>query len=191
MRRTRFSVTFASGERKVILAYTAQEATDYYNRRGLAVTSVEKGDYRSKARMAAPGERGRLDWTNIQEAISLLGIEWPVDVRISTRSGHTYGTHTIREGADGMPRHKIMLKSWLSVDQMGRTLWHELAHAMQAERAVREHADPKLLTFTTAVDARRIDLERSKGIGYRHKAHEVDARAHESLNDDLPLARAT
>jgi hypothetical protein len=191
MRRTRYTVTISHTtsnaiEWKVILAYSAQGATDYFARAGYTVLDVERGDYRKRERIVPAHERGQLDWSNIGEAKALLGLEWPGDIRLCNRASQTFGTHTIAPGVTGTPRHKIMVKAWRTAEQMGRTLWHELAHAAQAERAARERG---AVSFTDAAIARNQYRERSRGVGYRDKAHEVDARAHESLNDDLPLAR--
>lgn len=135
MRRTRFTVYFTPDqEPQVILAYHGQEneIRDYYEKRGYAVRRVVKGDHRKKQRAAAKQREGgfRIDRKALNAAIDALGLDLPVDIRFHARVGSTNGNYRF----DGR-RHDIMLKSYLTPEQASSTLWHELTHAMQAERA--------------------------------------------------------
>lgn len=202
MRRTRFTVTVLipshdDPQRKVILAYDADGACNYFQRRNYVVLNVERGDYRRvERRAAAPAGGFTIDRVNLAEAIDLLGIKFPVQIKFNSRNGATLGNHRFvpRAGkfkvnpdldtASGGMVHRIMLKSYLTPDQAGRTLWHELTHAMQAERESASAA-----TMREAFEAWRFCSARGRGTTYLRKPIEVEAREHEPLNDDLPLAR--
>lgn len=132
-RRTRYTVRFHDDdEPKVILAYSAQGAREYYERMGYAVRTVIKGDYRRQQRAAKAKIQGgfRIDQNALKDAIDLLGLKLPVKVRFHARHGNTQGNYRLRDGW-----HDIMLKSYHTPEQASSTLWHELTHAMQAERA--------------------------------------------------------
>lgn len=204
MKRSRYTVTVsrlgsAAIDRKVILAYSALGARQYFENRHYTVLEVERGDYRRTERAARYVPEGggfSIDQKALAEAIELLGIKRPVQIRLNGKVGPTHGTHrwVPRSGkfkvnpnldtATGGMLHRITLKSYLTAEQAGRTLWHELTHAMQAER---ESADAA--TMREAFEAWRFCSARGRGIAYNRKPIEVEAREHEPLNDDLPLAR--
>ena len=136
-KRTRYTVTVAhqssnAVEKRVILAYDAQGAIKHYNSLGYIVLQIEKGDHRRKAKAAAVKASGgyRVDHAALRDACDLLGLTMPVRIRHSSRVGNTRGNYR-----HGGTYHDIMLKSYLSAEQASSTLWHELTHAMQAERA--------------------------------------------------------
>lgn len=137
MNRTRFTVTYidANGERvkKVALCYTALDAQQLIESRfGVSAVSIIKGDYRKEARAAEQKASGgfTVDRVALAAAIKQLGITMPVKLRFNARVGGTQGNYRFRNGT-----HDIMLKSYHTPEQASSTLWHELTHAMQAERA--------------------------------------------------------
>jgi hypothetical protein len=205
MKRSRYTVTMQSGVKHVVLAYSLQEARTFYERRGYSVTNVTKGDFRKTAQRAAQSSSGAKHVpAAVAEAIDFLGITLPVDIRYSSHSGGVYGRHSAYPTGAGIRvsgnrvfglrehtaetatfRHRILLKSWLSADQMGRTLWHELAHAMQFER---DHYIGQEDRNASAV-MRAYHASYRDGTAYLHKPAEVEARSYEPFNDETPLAR--
>lgn len=184
-RRTRYTVEYTPDnsntvERVVVLALSAANADatirNYWRnhgRYGLPLR-VTKGDYRKATKPATGAAPNMLA---IREACTQLGVELPVRVHTSMRQGGAYGHHILRK-ENGNLYHDIMVKGWLSVEQMGRTLWHELAHCVQSESFL-DSSDPQ----------RAWKVAYRDGTSYRMKRWERDAREHEDLNDDLPLAR--
>lgn len=177
-RRTRFTVHIRrpDGEiiKQVILAYSAESARVYYARRH-DVVRVERGDYRQRARNAAIRANGgyRLDPRALRDAIALLGLRIPVKIRYTSRVGATNGNYCFKG-----THHDIMLKSYHTAAQATETLWHELTHAMQAERAGG--------TTETWADVRR---EQAR-YAYRRRPIEVEARAMSAkMSPTHPLAR--
>lgn len=199
MKRTRFTAHLSNGEKRVILAYDPYTAGAYYRSLGYEVDRVTKGDFRRDARKAEQRPTGaRPNMRAIREAIEFLGITLPVEVKVTTRKGGRYGAHTpiptggnahVRNGrvsnlatATGW-KHSITVKAWLTVEQMGETLWHELAHAMQFERDARpgrQRPEAVLRAWKTAY---------CDGTAYDRKPHEVEARSYEGFNSESPLAR--
>ncbi len=133
MRRSRYTVKLANPTRSVVcLAWDADYPRKHYESLGHTVLSVTKGDYRIKAHAAAVKAKGgfKLDQGAVRDARALLGIKLPVDIRFHSRVGNTNGNYRF----DGR-KHQIMLKTYHTPEQASSTLWHELCHAMQAERA--------------------------------------------------------
>lgn len=137
-RRARFTV-YREGfsEPIVCLAWTAEGVRQHYTLAGYNVTRVVKGDYRKQEQAAALKAAGgfTIDQAAIRDACDLLGIKLPVKVRTHSRVGNVTGNYRFRNGY-----HDIMLKSYRTAAEASATLWHELCHAMQAERAGDEAA---------------------------------------------------
>lgn len=135
-RRSRFTCTMENGTQFYALAYTAEQVRDHYSRLG-PVKTVVKGDTRIKAAKESIKGRGGfvLDNAAIDKAIEELGIKHPVKIRFNGRVGSTAGNHRLRQDMQGRHYHDIMLKSYALPDDASFTLWHELTHALQAERA--------------------------------------------------------
>lgn len=189
-RRSRFSVTFADGSRKVILAYTAQGAVDHYRRLGKRVVGVVKGDYRIDAQRAEGG--WKLDRAAYREALDFLGIKWPVEIKVTSREGSRHGAHRLA-CVRGVVVHRITVKDYLTPEQAGKTLWHELTHAMQSERCAAKVAadcgwDERHMPISARMEAWRETDEREGS--YRTRPIEVEARKYEAYNEALPLAVA-
>ncbi len=174
-RRSRFTVHFLDGrDPSVILAHSADYARAYYTARGRDVGRVVKGDYRVKAREAAAKASGgfKLDHAAVRDACDLLGLKLPVSIRFNGRVGNTNGNYSF----DGR-KHRIMLKSYRTPEQASSTLWHELCHAMQAERA------------GTMADWAVVRREEAR-YPYRSRPIEREAREMSATMADVPLTRA-
>lgn len=203
-RRSRFTVTFEDGTKTVILAYSAMDVRTHYARRARRVTSIERGDYRMAARTpSVPSGAGwRKNERAIREAIEFLGITQPVCIRVTNRRGGRHGAHMLR-GVDSRGRffsrgvvkdfavaadvgHYITIKSWLDVKRAGEVIWHELCHAMQSEQVLT--ALPATCGPTQQYHAWVTHESHGKGVTYRRKPVEVEAREYERFNDEMPLA---
>jgi hypothetical protein len=177
MRRTRFTATIISPhmgrEKKVILAYFASEVRGYYEGKGYEVVSVTKGDYRKQAVVKGNGGGGfRIDRPALKDACELLDLKLPVKIRFNSRAGSTNGNYRFKGD-----HHDIMLKSYHSPEQASDTLWHELCHAMQAERA-----------GGTLETWRQVHREQAR-YTYRNRPIEREARAMSETMKDVPLCR--
>lgn len=82
--------------------------------------------------------RWEIDWDALRAACYTLGLEWPVTVRLVPTLEYE-GFHQISyEDYPERYRHLISLRPFRGVLEINRTLWHELSHALDAERDVRE-----------------------------------------------------
>jgi len=132
-----------------------------------------------------------LDRAAVAEAIELLGIEHHVEIRF-VASKWTGGTHrtkpVVEDGPDGRPvvtyKHALTLRTTASADRTSRSLWHELTDAMQCEKY------PKPSDFDWAY-ANETRYQGGGDPGYTNNRFEVEARAHESLSEDLRLTKIT
>lgn len=167
MRRSRFTVYRKGLDPVVCMTYTAESARAFYERNGQTVTRVVKGDHRVEARNAAIKAAGgfRLDRAALQAACAELGLKLPVKVRFNSRVGGTNGNYRFMG-----THHDVMLKSYRTPQQATATLWHELCHAMQAERAggtpewAKVRAEQQRVPYSRRpieVEARRFAAERS------------------------------
>jgi hypothetical protein len=101
------------------------------------VVRIEKGDYRKHIRHQALREASEgytVDMAAFNRVVRELGLKWPVKLRHHARIGNTNGNYHLRK-RDGRVYHDIMLKSYHDANQANSTLWHELCHALQAERS--------------------------------------------------------
>lgn len=206
-RRTRWTVTFDDGYKWVCLAYDRPdvERTIAHFHGHRPVAAVDAGDHR-KEPQRDHGARPLM--SAVREAADLLGLTLPVEVRTNSRQGTKRGCYSPRSknprvayapggavyragssatpASEGCWAHTIMVKSYLPAERMGRVLWHELTHALQFERDVLGVLGPD----ATVLDAHmRMRTLYRDGTSYSVKPWEVEAREHEPLNDDLPLAR--
>ena len=207
MRRKRYDVTLqeiATGTiyHRQVLAYPTRIVRESIcaelNDRDNKVISIRPTPRRR--RQAAPATPGWLvDETNLARAIKDLKIKFPVRIKTTGHRGGRLGAHQLRFGYDA-PRgtripagthfyHHITVKSWLSAQNAGETIWHELTHAMQAERAIRESAKENhgasLVTLKKAWENHPM----RKGRRYLTRPCEVEARSYEHRNAQIPLAR--
>lgn len=130
-RRSRYTAFFEGREPSVILTYSAENAREYYTKRGYTVVRITKGDHRKQAHAREREATGgfHIDRAALKEAQRILGLKLPVKVRLHGRHGQTDGNHQFK-GA----WHNIMLKRYLTPEEATEALWHELTHALQAER---------------------------------------------------------
>lgn len=180
MKRSRHTVTLATGERKLVLAYGLEDARAFYEGSGKTVLQVVKGDL-----LNVPEDGGwKLSTANLKEAVTFLGLDWDGRVKQTSPVGNRLGAYSLRRNADGQPYHHITVKKYLTAARAGEVLWHELAHAMQAERSAAAVA-------SSSVDAimRAWASDDSRDGAYRNRPVEVEARSYEAFNAELPLAR--
>ena len=158
MKRSRYTAYLAKGDPKVILAYSPGSVRDFYECMGHTVVRVERGDYRRKARVAEARSQARpwrLDRAALAEVIDFLGLEMPVTVKQTSRVGAQSGCHNFkpaqgqfytdpeRDTACGGMTHHITVKDYIGPERASEVIWHELTHAMQAERAAAGLTDPR------------------------------------------------
>lgn len=175
-RRVRFTVNFEDGrEPEVILAYNAAQVQVHYAKKGLTVR-VRQGDFRKAAIVAQKKREGgfRLDSAAIRDACEQLGIKLAVRIRFNGRVGGMNGNHCFPGGY-----HNIMLKSYLTPEQATKTLWHELVHALQAERD--GEARPVVWAEFVGRQQRRYT--------YRNRPIEIEARQMAEMMADCPLTK--
>jgi len=186
-RRKRFVVGYVrNGEHKTIdvIAHTQEAAEETALRHGYEVTS---------SRTYVKGERFKLPegggWALIEnafyDAAAELGIEFPVSIQQTGHKGARMGRHRADALPNGKPYHNITIKSWLTAEDAGRTLWHELRHAQQSEELARVTGT----SFGTPEFRKAMRIAYQKGTSYRAKRWEREAEATEPNNDRLPLAR--
>lgn len=172
MNRTRYTVTLRSGEtlrREVILAYSADGARSFYEGRGNTVVEIEKGDYR----LQSPDSGFNIMQDALKAAQKELGLVLPVKIRFNARQGRTNGNYRFNT-----THHDIMIKSYLSPEQASSTLWHELTHAMQAER----------VGGTKSVWADF--LKDQSSYSYKNRPIEIEANKMSRAKKDSPLCVA-
>lgn len=139
-RRKRFQVTIVRAgktlAKRVCLAYSAAGARALFERqdgtRVLRVEAIKRRKYR-KGQAAC----WCVDWKAVQDACDVLGISWPVKVRRTSSFAHN-GAHRLGVVGFRRPVHYITVEKTATCAKATETLWHELAHAAQAERVVRE-----------------------------------------------------
>lgn len=175
-RRSRYTVTVEKNGftwKRVVLAYDPEGAGDHYRRLGYVVGTVTKGDYRkTEPAQQQPQHSGgfTINRAALKDACDLLGLKLPVKIRFNGRHGRTLGNYRFKG-----THHDIMLKSYHDPEQASSTLWHELTHAMQAERA----------GSTMAWNA---VLSSSRGL-YRACPLEIEARDMQATMADVSLCR--
>lgn len=150
--------------------------------------------------------RYEINEANLKEAIEFLGIKQPVYIKFHgrrARRNETVATCTflptwralgveqrffekwVKEtGHPGYVEtyHKIVLKSYLSASYASKCLWHELCHAMQAERSSK--GDPN--HFGAILSWNKAD-DRDRQYKYDDRPCEIEALAYEEFSDELPL----
>lgn len=200
-RRKRWTVRFEDGgEPAVILAYDALEARGWYEgRKGRLVASVTEGDYRALTR--SPSGAKPIE-SNVAEAMAFLGLKLEADITLSNRAQFQRGmyrsipmhpflcTHRDRifggdivTASEATWKHTIRLTASQDAEEMGKTLWHELTHAMQFERDMLPHDGT---VHDVLVQWRAMYRD---GTSYASKPYEVEANNYMQHNKELPLAR--
>ena len=196
-RRTRYAIHMIDGSIHTGLAYSPE----FYSKRD-DVARVEP--YKAYlARRANAGGGWSIDADAVAEAVAFFGLTLPIKFELSARTSTTLGQHMLTPVGGGVRvsagkiynldtatgwEHRVMLRSWLSPEDASRTLWHELTHAMQAERALSKvHASA---TIREQYHAWRFSWDRAHGrTAYTDKPVEREARAHEAYAEALPLVK--
>ncbi len=197
-RRRRFIATLSKNGttcQRTVLAYNEEYARRYYERAGYEVLSVDKKPNASRAQPKPTGGGWTLDQAALDRAIEFFGLKLNVKIGTHGRNGSTRGTYSMMPTGGSVKTsgkkiygldtatgffHKIQVKSYLTPEQASRTLWHELTHAMQAERTIARGGSPReIFTSWKASD---------RGVRYENKPKEVEARSYEDRAEKFPLA---
>jgi len=173
-------------QERAILAYDPESVRDFYARQGYTVLSVERvKPVRRERPQNAPWQ---LNERAIQEAKKFLGITRPIKLKVINHASKNWGEHRVTVGPHGV-QQTITIKRWLSPEDASRTLWHELTHAMQTERALARI--PTGLTGRETIAHLKRQPERGyRRISYLDKPIEQEARDHEAMHEVLPLTVA-
>jgi hypothetical protein len=108
----------------------------------------------------------------VLEAVAFLEIARPVEVKWAAGLRRA-GSHRSRNGG-----HVITLSTYRPADQLSETLWHELVHAVQAER------------YPTDKEFSSVYVRESRTVGYQANRFEVEAREIAAdFSPQLPLSR--
>lgn len=180
MRRTRYRFRVIHGDQEFerhILAYDRFSAEAYFRARYDTVEYLGTG---TRSVSPASAAKWRLDPAALREAIDFLGLTLPVKIKQTGHQGGRRGAYWLRQVAR-QRYHHITVKNWLTPEQACRTLWHELAHAMQAER----YNDPSA-PFVVVQQAWANAPERRGA--YRNRPVEVEARSYEDYGVEVQIA---
>lgn len=177
-KRTRWTVTMRhhSGvgtERQVVLAYSAAQAQEHYERQGCTVLSVSKGDYRQRHITARPTENWSFNLSAIHAAFeAMTGSRLPDGLRIvkgrATRNQKGLFEVSVIGGLE------VRIARNATAADANQTLWHELAHVAQYVRHLAAGGD-------TVSYVRHLNTANRDGTGYKNRPHEREAREWEHL----------
>lgn len=200
MKRSRHTVNISRpgsfrAEDKVILSYGPQDAVDYFNRLGYKVNSVRKGDFVN----CKPQGGWHVDRAVLREAIAELDLKWPVRIKQGNSQGGQRGVHRLRHEAHPQRGiraiHEIRVKSYLDAETASHVLRHELKHAQQAERALRNERPSEIAgvgaySVAAAQSAWSAYREVHRPYGkYKESSLEREAREYQFREGHKPLAR--
>lgn len=200
MRRKRFKVRVrktptANATSIIIMAYSADRARSYANSCGWVVERVSSVK-RHRAVGAKSAALWRVDAPALRTACAVLDINWPVRVTRTTsldkRGQHAFKYRSLWPTA----RHYITVDKRLSPEEATYVLWHELAHAAQAERCAEQYAleaglvSRDLVSGREAVDAWRKAESRSRHYKYVERPCEVEANNVAHAHKDYALTKA-
>jgi hypothetical protein len=165
-------------------SYAERVAEDYYPDGPWKVVT-----WRSQQTVPAALATWRPRLKAFARAQAELGLTLPVKLKLTGHKRGRRGAHSLRID-NGKLYHHITVKNWLDPVQAGRTLWHELAHAMQAERAIA--AAERTRVMLSVRERQQVWLqcsERTRKMAYFIRPCEVEARTFEANNDRTPLAQ--
>ena len=145
-----------------------------------------------KPRAKPRAAKWKLNDDALAQAVEFLGLKHPVYFtrnNTKTRSGSyslRYGW-TLPATAPARFRqatlvHRIQLRPADTAEDASRTLWHELAHAMQAERSLSGASNG---IGAVGVFAKAVRAEAA--IPYKRRPSEIEAREYEAFHDEMPL----
>lgn len=171
-------------EQRIFLGYTANDPYDFYFKRGYDVRSVKPV---ARRKPAAGVARWAVNQAALRRACRELDIRWPVKI---TRTAHRQraGRHKLRLATGAAtPTHYITAGKLEGVGRASEILWHELAHAMQAERTAREKGALDGLAMLRAWGAHSRAM---RFWDYDIRPTEVEARSYEQRAVSHPLTRS-
>lgn len=146
------------------------------------MTTMELDDIFNFDRLYCTGEQARAGWyldqDAILEAIDKLGIKLHVQIKFMTAKRRG-GTHRVTRKRT----HHITVDQTTLADFASSTLWHELAHAMQAERWANETG--KDIYYQYWEDYKQVDGE--WGNRYKGNTYEIEADRIAAENADFHL----
>lgn len=191
-RRKRFMVTVCYGgslpQKKVCLGYTADSIRQYLERDPTAVVLKVDVVAKRKFRKGQPAT-WTVDWENVQAACETLHVTWPVRIRRTSSRSHK-GAHRLGSPANFRitPVHYIVVEKTATPDRATEVLWHELAHAAQSERCVRE-SNNRDMTVREMMRCWGKHYPRSRKIPYAIRPCEVEANQIVGIYGDRPLTK--
>lgn len=144
------------------------------------------------ARQVRPKQPWRIDHVALNAACEWLDVRWPVNVKRTANGKSLHGRHRLRGRNEWpTPRHVITLAAGLPQALASEVLWHELAHAMQAERGVRTCPVWSGLNAIEMMKLWTVADIRDRRYAYDDRPCEIEARRYEKRGRDFPLVKAT
>lgn len=170
MRRTRYSFVSTrpdgTRDRQDVLTYASQ---------GGARKLLESDGHTNIEDWVPMPASFEVDRCALDDARELLRLRFPI--KLSIRHNRScYGSHRVSFDQNV---HRICLDAGMDWIDAGRTLWHELEHARQYE------ADLERI----GVAGVRAEANAAKHTPRWFRQCEREARARESMNNELPLCR--
>lgn len=198
VRRKRFqaTVSYDDGPPRTmgVMAHTAEGARNCFESAGYSVFSVSAVKRRRTRGVGTP-PKWQVDQRALESAMKKLGVTWKVRItRTSSRS--KLGAHRLRYREPAhRPQHSITVDKLVSPTEATRILWHELAHAAQAERAAVQFArecgyeDASALNGRECLRAWREVDARSRRYSYKERPIEIEARYVSEVNSQYLLTK--
>jgi hypothetical protein len=126
----------------------------------------------------------RLNTVAWDDALDFSDLKLPIVVKHVNRVGPHDGSYYFRyDTVSDRMYHLITIKGYLKPAEAGLTLWHELCHAMQAERETAEAANMR-----EALNMWENYLAADNGVRYFERSSEIEAYEYEKFNGEIPLA---
>ena len=92
--------------------------------------------------------RFEINLGKVDKAREILGVDFPVKIKITSGSKSRVGSHRKNPGENF---HRITVSKMQSLIEMNKTLWHELQHAADCERWIRDYRET-LISYRTIVN---------------------------------------
>jgi hypothetical protein len=144
---------------------------------------LTEDEFNELQRVVLPPTRARAGWRidlqAIKTAIDILEIKYPVRIRY-IRGKYRRGTHYARK-----EYHTITLSQDRPMKQANDTLWHELAHAQQAERFEERTGRPMRHFYREEY----LESQGPWGASYQENFYEIDANEVAKEYGDIQLLK--